>query len=509
MPAAETPADRMSMYAATLRRRWRFAVAIVAATVLAGVSVAALTPKSYDATAKVLIGQRAQIDALLGAADYTPDPERDVNTSIELITIEPVVHEVRRRLGLSLPPAALAGKVETGLDRNSNVVSITVRDDSPQQAARIANAFALAYQAFRARSARASIQDAVASAERRAARLDPGGERDALETELRQLQAAAAFQTGGVQVVRRATAASAVASGGLMSSAIVAGLLGIFLAAAAVVLLARTDKRLRGEADLEAHAGAPVLATVPNGGRPSGGAGASDALATLAMSLALRDRRSPNGRAARVFLLVSPGREEGATDVALGLARALADTGRRAIAIEADLREPAFAGRLGLPEAGGLTDVLDGSRTADQELVELGGSNGGPVRAWALPAGAPRPLPQPVLAGRRMATLVAEAHHNADVVLLAGAPAGVFGDSFALVPLADAILLVARLDVTRRDDAQRVVQALGDLGCPLVGAVATTGAPPRRATVEHETTQPSARPDLAWPRQADSEVTVP
>jgi succinoglycan biosynthesis transport protein ExoP len=481
--ALQTPAARLSMYAATLRRRWRLALCIVAVAVLAGVVVATFAPKSYDATAKVLIGQRAQVDALLGATDYTPDPERDVNTSLELITLEPVAKSVRRRLGLDISDAMLIGKVETGMDRNSNVVSITAHDRSPRQAARIANAFAVAYRDFRARSARASIGDAIASAERRAALLAPGPERDALEAELRQLQAVAAFQTGGVQLVRRATAASALASGGLLPSALVAGFLGVLLAGVAVVFLARTDKRVRGADDLEAILGRPVLATVPNPLGRNGGVQASDALATLALSLALRDLRSReaaagsrNGSSARVLLLTSPGRDEGTTEVALGLAQALSDTGRRVILIEADLRDPSLAALLGLEHRAGLVAILAGARTLDQELVELGDSGGGPAGARVVPAGARSLLPQPLLAGGLMAALVAEARRRADVVLLAGAPASVFGDAFALVPLADAALLVARFDVTRRDEALRVAGALEDLDCPLVGSVATTGA---------------------------------
>jgi polysaccharide biosynthesis transport protein len=527
--AVQTPADRLSLYASTLRRRWRLALCIVVVTVLAGGAVAAQAPKTHDATANVLIGQRAQVDALLGAADYTPDPERDVNTSLELITLEPVAESVRRRLGLGIPAAALIGKVETGMDSNSNVVSITARDRSPRRAARIANAFAEAYRDFRARSARASIEDAVASAEERAALLGPGRERDALEGELRQLQAAAAFQTGGVQIVRRATAASARASGRLLSSALVAGFLGVLLAAVAVVFLARTDKRVRGTDDLEATVGRPVLATVPNARGRRGGVEASDALATLAVGLSLRgpwSRETPgpsqNGRPAGVLLLVSPGPDEGTPEVALGLAQALSDTGRRVMVIEADLRDPSFATRLGLDHGGGLVAVLQGAGMLDHELVELDGPRG--TAAWALPAGARSLLPQPLLAGSRMAALVAEARRSADVVLLAGAPASTFGDSFALVPRADAALLVARLDATRRDDALRVARALEDLECPLVGAVATTGVSGVRTAIglggaarrRHsplERPSEAGSPDLAAngsvaPSTTTSEVTV-
>jgi polysaccharide biosynthesis transport protein len=476
-----TPGERLSLYLKALRRNWALAACIVLTTVLVGVVVSTLAPRSYDATAKVLIGQRAQLDALLGANDYTPDPERDVNTSLELVTLEPVAEDVSRRLGLGLSAGALIGKVRTATAGNSNLVSITVRDDSPARAARIANAFADAYRDFRARAAQASLDDAIAGASERAAQLPGGGERDALETELRRLQAAAAFQTGGVQIVRRATAASAVASRRTLQSAVIAGFLGIVLAAVVVVVLARTDRRIRNSDDLEAAARRQVLATVPTSTRADG-VEARDALATLALALTLREHKPRLGRGPlrtgpvpRVLLLASPGPREGTTKITLGLANALGDMGRRVIAIEADFREPSFATLLGLERSGGLASVLEGARDLDEALVELPSAGGNGAQVLALAAGSTSVSPQPLLAGFRMPAVVAEASRIADVVLLAGAPMTPFGDSFALVPLADAALVVGRLDVTRRDEAARAVRTLEELEIPLLGAVATVG----------------------------------
>jgi polysaccharide biosynthesis transport protein len=480
--ATATPAERLGMYLGVLRRRWPLVAGIVAVALLSGAVVAALAPSSYEATAKLLIGQRAQVDALLGATDYTPDPERDVNTNLELITLEPVAERASAELDLGLPAAALTSKVRTEIAGNSNVVSITASDPSPETAARIANAFADAYRDFRTRSARASIEDAVASAERRAAALLPGAERAALTEELRRLQAAAAFQTGGVQIVRRATPASAVASGGMMSSAIVAGFLGVVLAAVAVVLLARTDKRVRGEADLEDVAGCPVLATVSDSPASGGSTGARDAFATLALSLSLRGLRARgsvrarrNGHAARVLLLVSSGPAEGTADVTLGLALALRDMGETAIAIDADLRGPGFAEQLRLGPVAGLAGILSGASTLDDELVELAGAPGGTPAAWAVPTGSALGLPQPMLAGPAMRAVVSQARARAAVVILAGAPAARFGDSFALTPLADEVVLVARIDTTRRDEVARVAGELKELERPPLGAVAVRG----------------------------------
>jgi capsular polysaccharide biosynthesis protein len=418
-----TVGSDLGRYLATLRRQWVLAVAIVAVAAAAGYVVARLSPTSYAATSKVLLDQDRHVDELLGTTGYAPDPERELNTGVMLITLEPIAAEVRRSLGLDESAAALAARVSTATDRNSTIVAITASDADPEQAARIANAFAAGYRRYRRETVRDSVDQALASARARRSTLPDASERRELDDQVRRLQAIAAFDTGGVEVVHRATAAAATVSPRPLVSAFIAGFLGLVLAGVAIVVLTRTDTRIRDERDLERATGHPVTALV--------GDADGEALLPVAASLS------------RPLVLLTP--HEGAADVMLGLARAIALTGRSAIAIDADSEGPAF-------------DRLDDA------LVPLTGAEGG-GDAWALIAGS--------IALPRMATVVEAARERADVVLLAGPPAAV-----ALPGLELDVLVVARLDVTRVDDLQRAMRALTAAGAAPVGVVATT-APPR------------------------------
>jgi capsular polysaccharide biosynthesis protein/Mrp family chromosome partitioning ATPase len=504
-----TPADRMSTYWATLRRRKRLLAALVATAVLAGIGVGLMAPQSYDATAKVLIGQRTQLDALLGASSYAPDPEREVNTSLELVSLEPVAENVRRRLGLDVDASTLIGKLSAQIDRNSNVVSITVRDRSPREAARLANAFAVGFREFAASSAQASIEDAVTAAKERAAGLAPGPERAALDAEVRRLEAAAAFKASGVQVVHPATGASATPTRNLAVNAIVAGFLGMVLAAVTVVVLARTDKRIHDDDELGAIVGAPVLAEVPQRLGPPWDTDGRDAFATLALSLALRglpprhqETGNSNGPSSLVLLLTSPGRRDDSATVTLGLAQALTEMGARVMAIEADLREPRLASELGGESTDGLVGILTKGYSLGSELIPFPWGSGAYIPAGAPPVGLGSPLPQTLLAGPELGMIVAEARRRADVVLIAGAPIGQVADSLALVPLVDAVLIVARLGATRADELERALAAFDELDAPVAGAVATSSRPRRHAG-------PRARPavlrnEVAPPESVDA-----
>jgi Mrp family chromosome partitioning ATPase len=496
---APTPAESLGLYAAALRRWWPLALALIVLAAVTGFVVARQLPKSYEATARVLLDREREVEALLGTSEFASDPERELNTDIELITLDAVARDAGRSLGLREPASNLVGRVKTAVDRNSNIVSITARADDRTEAARIANAFATAYREYRARAARAAVVDALVAAEARLRRMAPGTERDELRGELRRLRVAGAFRTGGVQVVDHASPASASSRPRPLVSAVVGGFLGAIIAALAIVVLARTDRRVGGDGELERLADRPVLAHVPR-------TGATEELATLAVSLwPPRDGEPPRA----LVLLTSPGPGEGTAEVALGLARALGAVGWSAIAIEADRRAPAFAHALGLGATAGLSGILSGEGRLEDELAPLGEG------AAALPAGAPDGLPHTLLAGPAMARLLEEAHARADIVLLAGGAFG--GDALALAGLADTVLLVARPDTTRVDDLERAVRALARADAAPAGIVTTSRAPggvlraARRALARRRVVTPadtaSGQPG-GTPASKTSEVTV-
>jgi capsular polysaccharide biosynthesis protein len=409
-------------YVRTLRRHWLLVLAVVSVAAATGYGVARLSQPSYAATSKVLLDEDRHVDTLLGTAGYSDDPERELNTGVMLITLEPIAARVRDSLGLRESPASLAARVATATDANSSIVSITASAAGPEEAARIANAFATGYRGYRREAMHESVDEALEAARARRTSLTGASDRDELDAQVRRLQAIAAFDTGGVEVVHRATAASATVSPRPVVSAFVGGFLGLILAGVAIVVLTRTDSRVREERDLELAVGRPVLAVVRDPGQ------AAEPLLPVAVSLT-----EP------VVLVTSAAPAEGAAEVAIGLSRALALAGRSAIAIDT--------------EGGGLADV----DRLDDALVPLTGS------AWTVAAGG--------LGLPRTAALVEAARDRADMVVVAGPPAAV-----AVAGPAE-VLLVARLGMTRSDELRRALCALTAAGAAPVGVVATTAAP--------------------------------
>ena len=78
-----------------------------------------------------------------------------------------------------------------------------------------------------------------------------------------------------------------------------------------------------------------------------------------------RPGASAPGAACRTLLLTAARAEIGTTTVLLNLAISAARQGLRVVVVDANLRRPALADRLGLPAGPGLTDVLAGEARSD------------------------------------------------------------------------------------------------------------------------------------------------
>ena len=485
-------AGQLAARLVALRRRWR----LIALTVLllsgAVVGLSLAGTDQYDAKAKILVRQEP-IDRLLDPDAGVPsnDPERLFNTSVELVTEQPVARRVRDRLRLSMSPAELRRKVRTDTDTASNLVSIVARDEDPARAAAIANAFAEEYAAFRQRSARASYDDAAALARRQLESLDAAGrassEGTALASRLREFEIAAALQTGGVEVVRTATVPDGAATPRPVFNGILATLVALVLGSGLALALERMDRRIKDEEGLEAALGLPLLATIPRGRRRHAERGRYErseveGYGTLATNL----RFFRFGTDLKVLMVTSAVPDEGKTNVTFGLARALMGLGQRVVLIEADLRRPSFGEQVELPTGRGLTSVLAGVASFADEIVEVEaptmtvvtGRPGRSTSFWILPAGPVPPSPQALLSGDGMKEVIREASALGGVVVIDTPPITAVNDALTLAGLVDGAIMVARLNKTTRDRALRAVRALRAREVPVLGVVATDAPTP-------------------------------
>ncbi|MEA2148604.1 MAG: tyrosine-protein kinase [Solirubrobacteraceae bacterium] len=468
-----------------VRARWRLVLAVVVLSTGLAVALSLTSTKQYDATAQLLLRGEEPINALLDPSGTTrsSDPERDLNTEVELIKVGPTAHAVQRAVGLTRSTDELLAQLHTETNPTSDIVRLRVRDHNPVLAARIANAFASAYVQFRVNSARARYRQAADLAQQQLLALSPDARGTAegrdLQARQRELQIASALQTGGAEVVRRASVPISASRPRPILSGALGLLLGLVIGIGAALVRSLVDRRFTDEREVEDFFGLPVLAAIPRPARR--GADLDDpaqreAYGLLAANLQL----ATTGRMSSVVMITSPGPGDGKTSVTLGVARAYAQLGLSVIVIEADLRRPAFARYADVTGSAGLTGVLAGG-TIERELLWLDAdtmqpTNGEPGSRGAigmLPAGTIPEHPQRALSDPAMNLVVEVARSLADVVLIDTAPVGTVNDATVLGRMVEGVAVVARLNQTTKDAARRASRSLANLGAAQLGLVVT------------------------------------
>jgi capsular exopolysaccharide synthesis family protein len=158
---------------------------------------------------------------------------------------------------------------------------------------------------------------------------------------------------------------------------------------------------------------------------------------------------------------------EGKSNTTANLAIALAESGRRVIVVDADLRRPGQHTLFGLDRRDGLSTMLLGepSQLPLQETQTPG------VRV--LTSGPTPANPLETLASRRFDQVLALARAQADFVLVDTPPAGALADAAVLASRLDGMLLVVSAGRTKRDLARRAREQLDRVNANLLGVVLT------------------------------------
>jgi polysaccharide biosynthesis transport protein len=158
----------LSLLISALRARWRLVALVLGVTLLAALVASLLIPKSYKATASLLVEPNKDSQQSLSQRDYYAEPRERINyiqTQMGIITSSKVAQAVVRYLKLAEDPKAreafarhpnTGGSIEEWLaagllqsikveTSQSNIININVTANDAGYAARVANAFAQTY----------------------------------------------------------------------------------------------------------------------------------------------------------------------------------------------------------------------------------------------------------------------------------------------------------------------------------------------------------------------------
>lgn len=172
------------------------------------------------------------------------------------------------------------------------------------------------------------------------------------------------------------------------------------------------------------------------------------------------------GEAVRVLLFTSAGPRDGKSFVTSNLAWVLAQTGRRILLIDADMRRPTMHKIFRTSNLHGLSTVLAGAVTW-QEAVQ-------PTRARGLsvlPGGPIPPNPAELLSTPRMLQILQEAREGHDLVFVDAPPVLAVADTVEVAPHVDGVILVIRSGHTVNELAKQAKEALDHARARCLGVV--------------------------------------
>ena len=173
--------------------------------------------------------------------------------------------------------------------------------------------------------------------------------------------------------------------------------------------------------------------------------------------------------ALKTLVVTSAGVGEGKSTTLANLATVSAQTGRKVILVDADLRRPTMHQIFGLTNEVGLTTVMmDNSGLASPPMQETGVEGLSVLTSGPLP-----PNPAEVMGSRRMEEMIGALAELADQVFFDTPPVVAVTDAAVLATKVDGVLLVIGAGKTRRELARSAVQRLEQINARLVGTVLT------------------------------------
>ena len=169
---------------------------------------------------------------------------------------------------------------------------------------------------------------------------------------------------------------------------------------------------------------------------------------------------------AQVVAITSAREGEGKSSTVIGLGRSLVRSGRRVLIIDGDLRRAGLSHQLDMVGEHGLTEVLrDGHELG---LTIVPGTGDMPD---VLPAGEGDSSPPTLLDSLAFEELLETVRRRYETIVIDTPPSRQIADGIVIAAKCDAVILVARLGLVRRDDLSAIVARLASPSFRMLGAV--------------------------------------
>lgn len=177
----------------------------------------------------------------------------------------------------------------------------------------------------------------------------------------------------------------------------------------------------------------------------------------------------------KTLLVTSTLPGEGKSWVAANLAVTFAQTGKKVILIDADMRKGRQYAIFGASPKPGLSNYLsqveiDENEKTSEEIVDFIQETD-VENLYLVPAGNVPPNPSELLVSAQMIQLLDELKQLCDIIIIDGTPCELVTDSIILSRIVDSTIIVTAHKVTKKDALERVIKNIQNVGGKLAGVV--------------------------------------
>lgn len=184
----------------------------------------------------------------------------------------------------------------------------------------------------------------------------------------------------------------------------------------------------------------------------------------------------PEDEKCPVIGVTSSTRGEGKSTTAVNLSYVFAEKGSKVLLIDADLRIPSIAKKMGIESSPGLADLLRGKGAQISEFQSYLLSN------WfVLPSGNIPPNPSELLGSSRMENVLSKLREIFDYIIIDLPPVNIVSDAVSISSLISGMIVVIREEYTEKKELERCFRQLklsnvNVLGCVMNEAKSGNGS---------------------------------
>jgi capsular exopolysaccharide synthesis family protein len=174
----------------------------------------------------------------------------------------------------------------------------------------------------------------------------------------------------------------------------------------------------------------------------------------------------PDDEKCSVIGVTSSMRGEGKSTTAVNLSYVFAEKGSKVLLIDADLRIPSIAKKLGIESTPGLADLLRGKGAQISEFKSHLLSN------WfVLPSGNIPPNPSELLGSSRMENILNQLREVFDYIIIDLPPVNIVSDAISISSLISGMIVVIREEYTEKKELEHCFRQLKLSNVNILGCV--------------------------------------